>query len=227
MGHRLEKGTRLAREQARGDRKRRDHGIVENKLMNGRVAGEMTEARKEATRAPRAANPICTVTRTKEAMGVEGKARARAKARVKPDTATTAEWDSVPEGEKAEELTNLETRGDGGEWCWPRRNGITRWEKRVDPRPAFLYLTEDDEGEQASGGLNHLVSRNAGGAQWTWKTVTVVADSGAAENVMPRSMFPEIRHQTNGEVQAWKRVQRSRRREHQEVRAASHVRQDP
>ena len=29
---------------------------------------------------------------------------------------------------------------------------------------------EDDEGEQASGGLNHLVPRNAVGAQWTWKS---------------------------------------------------------
>ena len=63
-------------------------GIVEKELMNGRVAGETTEARKEAGRAPRAANPIGTVTRTKEA---REKARARAKARVKPDTATTAE----------------------------------------------------------------------------------------------------------------------------------------
>ena len=56
--------------------------------MNGRVAREMTEARKEARRAPRAANPIGTATRIQEA---RGKARARAKARVKPDTATTAE----------------------------------------------------------------------------------------------------------------------------------------
>ena len=46
--------------------------------------------------------------------------------------------------------------------------------------------------EEASGGLNHLVSPSAGGAQWTWKNVTVVVDSGAAENVMPRSMFLEI-----------------------------------
>ena len=43
-----------------------------------------------------------------------------------------------------------------------------------------------------SGGLNHRVSRNAGGAQWTWKKVIVVVDSGAAENVMQRSLFPEI-----------------------------------
>ena len=53
-----------------------------------RVPREMTEARKEARRAPRAANPIGTATRIKEA---RGKARARAKARVKPDTATTAD----------------------------------------------------------------------------------------------------------------------------------------
>ena len=57
----------------------------------------------------------------------------------------------------------------------------------MDPRPAFRYLAEDEE-EQASGGLNRL-PRNAGGAQWRWKKVTVVA---AAENVVPRSMFSEI-----------------------------------
>ena len=62
----------------------REHGIVEEELMNGRVAGEMTEPRKEAKRAPRAANPIGTVTRTREA-------REKARARVKSDTATTAE----------------------------------------------------------------------------------------------------------------------------------------
>ena len=42
-----------------------------------------------------------------------------------------------------------------------------------------------------SGGLNHLVPRNAGGLPWTWKKVAIAVDSGAAENVMPRSMFPE------------------------------------
>ena len=62
----------------------------------------------------------------------------------------------------------------------------------MDPRPAFHFLAEDDEEEQASGELNHLVSRSAAGAQWTWKKITVVVDSGAAENAMPRSMFPEI-----------------------------------
>ena len=98
---------------------------------------------------------------------------------------------SEPEGQNAEELASLETPDDEGEWCRPRRNRITRWSRRVDPRPAFHYLAEDDECEQTSRGLNHLVSRNARGAQWIWKKVTVVVDSGAAENVMPRSMFPD------------------------------------
>ena len=79
-----------------------------------------------------------------------------------------------------------------GEWCWPKKGRVTRWGRRSDSRAAVHSLAEEDEeGEQASGGLNHLVPRNAGGAQWTWK-VTVVVDSGAAENVMPRSMFPDI-----------------------------------
>ena len=62
----------------------------------------------------------------------------------------------------------------------------------MDPRPAFHYHAEDVEDEQVSGELNHLVQRNAGGAQWTWKKITVVVDSGGAENVMLRSMFTEI-----------------------------------
>ena len=97
-------------------------------------------------------------------------------------------------GEKGEELGSLEAPDDEGERCWPRRNRITRWRRR-DPTPAFHSLAEDED-EQASGGLNHRVSRNAGGAQWTWKEVTVVVDSGAAENVMPRSMFSEISKET-------------------------------
>ena len=59
-------------------------------------------------------------------------------------------------------------------------------------RPTFHDLTEDDEEEPASGGLNHLVQRSAGETQWTRKKVTVEVDSGAAETVMPRSVFPEI-----------------------------------
>ena len=102
----------------------------------------------------------------------------------------TSSWESEPEGENAEELASLETPDEEGEWCWPKNSRVTRWRRRIDSQPD--YLAEDDEGQQASGGLNHLLPRNAGGAQWTWKKVAMVVDSGAAENVMPRSMFPEI-----------------------------------
>ena len=77
-----------------------------------------------------------------------------------------------------------------GEWCWPKKGRVTRWGRKIDSRPAVHYLAEEDEDEQVSRDLNHLVSRSAAGTQWTWEKVTVVVDSGAAENVMPRSMFP-------------------------------------
>ena len=41
-------------------------------------------------------------------------------------------WESEPEGEKPEELACLEALDDEGEWCWPKRNRITRWRKRED-----------------------------------------------------------------------------------------------
>ena len=59
-----------------------------------------------------------------------------------------------------------------------------------------------------SGGLNHLVPRHAGGAQWTWKTVTVVVNPGAV-------------HRRNGEVQEWKRGEHIKN-----YGAANHVRQN-
>ena len=122
---------------------------------------------------------------------------------------------------------NLETPDEEGERCWLKKSRATRWGRRIDSRPAFHYLAEDDEGQQASEGLNHLVSPNAGGAQWTWKKVTVVVDSGAAENVMPRSMFPEIGIRQTERSKNGKGFKRTRRREHQELWTASHVRQDP
>ena len=60
------------------------------------------------------------------------------------------------------ELASLEAPDDEGEWSCPRRSRITRWRQRMDPTPAFHYFAEDDEDEQASGGLNKLVSRSAG-----------------------------------------------------------------
>ena len=53
---RLEKGTRPAREQARKDQTDQGRGIVAKELMNGRVAEEMTEERKEVRKAPWARN---------------------------------------------------------------------------------------------------------------------------------------------------------------------------
>ena len=72
------KDTGPAREQARRDRTDQEHGIVGKELMNGRAAREMMEARKEARRAPRAASPTGTVTRTKGSKG-KGKGKGKGK----------------------------------------------------------------------------------------------------------------------------------------------------
>ena len=179
------KGTKPAKEPAKRVQMDREHDIVEREPMYGRVAGEMTEPRKEARRAPKAASLNGTVTRTREAMEVQGKVRATVWTRAKPDTAMTAASTGISEllvhkkmtrshrgrvclkEKKTEELASLGTPDDEGEWCWPRRNRITRWSRRIDPQLALHYLAEDDEGEQASGGLNHMLSRNARGDQWT------------------------------------------------------------
>ena len=87
--------------------------------------------------------------------------KAKVKVRAKLWTNSTDEeddqgslWKSELEGKQPEELASLEAPDDGGEWCSPKRNRITRWRKREDQRPTFHYLAEDDE-EQVSGGLNH------------------------------------------------------------------------
>ena len=64
-------------------------------------------------------------------------------------------------------------------------------EKASGSKPPFRCLAEDDERKQVSGNEPFGPTKNAEGAQWTWKKVTVVV-SGAAENVMPRRMFSEI-----------------------------------
>ena len=116
------------------------HGIVGKQLRDGGKT-----QRQEGLQWPRAANPIGTVTRTRE------KTSARARARVKPDTATTAEsrgtseqtihtsgnsideeddqtssWESEPGGENAEGLASLEKPDEEGE-CWPKKSRVTRW----------------------------------------------------------------------------------------------------
>ena len=67
--------------------KKKERGSEEKWLMNGRVAEEQTEERKEVRRGRRAANLIGTVTKTKEAL----ETKAEAKARAKLDIASIAE----------------------------------------------------------------------------------------------------------------------------------------
>ena len=162
---------------------------MEKELVNGRVPGEMTEARKEARMAPRAANLIGPATSN----GSKGKGKGKGKA-------TTAESKGIGVNcpckwtNSIDERTNRSHRGRVSLKEKRHKNlRVARRRRRMVPaqeKPAFHCLAEDDGGEQASEGLNHLVSRNAGGDQWSWKKVTVVVDSRAAENVMPRSMFP-------------------------------------
>ena len=185
----------------------REHGIVGKELMNGRAAREMMEASKEARRAPRAANPIGTATRMGKGEGKSGTRYCydcgeqgdigvncpyKLPNSIDEEDDQTSSWESEPEGENAEEVASLETHDDEGEWCWPEKGRVTRWERRIDSRLAVHHLAEEDEDEQVSRGVNHLASRSAARTQWTWKKVTVVLDSGVVENVMPRSMFPEI-----------------------------------
>ena len=41
----------------------------------------------------------------------------------------TSSWESEPEGEHTEELASLETLDEEGEWCWPKKSRVTRWEE--------------------------------------------------------------------------------------------------
>ena len=74
-----------SRQGSRQERTKRSRTVVswKTELMHGRVAKEMTEAR----RAPRAANQIGTVTKTKDEM----EAKAKVKVRATPDIARIAE----------------------------------------------------------------------------------------------------------------------------------------
>ena len=130
--------------------------------MKGRVSEEMTEERMWVRRAPRAANLTGTVTKTRETL--EAKATAKRKDRretrkcydcgeqghigvncpykwtnsIDEKAYQGSSWEREPEGEKAQELANLETPDDEGEWCWPRRNRInseSEWTKTSISRP--------------------------------------------------------------------------------------------
>ena len=82
------KDTKLAKEQARKGQTGQELGNVEKELMSGKG---MTEERKAARKAPRTANLIGTVTKTKDPMGTKAEVKAKVKARAKLDTATIAE----------------------------------------------------------------------------------------------------------------------------------------
>ena len=74
---------------------------------------------------------------------------------------------------------------------------------REDQKPTFRCLAEDDEEEQASEGLNHLVQRNAGGSQYSWKKVTVVVDSRAAEKRNADEHVHRTTFRGNGKIEEW------------------------
>ena len=79
---------------------------------------------------------------------------------------------------------------------------------------------------KVSEDLNHLIQRDARGRRWMWKKVTVVVDSGAAENVMVRCTFSEISMKEIERCKSGDGVQRIRRSAHKELRAAGLVRQN-
>ena len=103
-----------------------DHGIVEKELMNGRMAREMTEARKGGK---------------KGSKGSKGKGKGKSKGKsetrycfdcgeqghigvncpykwansIEEEDDQTTSWESEPEGENAKELARLETPDEEGE----------------------------------------------------------------------------------------------------------------
>ena len=68
-------------EQARTDQTEQERGTEEKELLSVRVAQETMEERREARMAPRAANLIGTVTKTKDPMGTKAKGKAKATTR--------------------------------------------------------------------------------------------------------------------------------------------------
>ena len=105
-----------------------------------------------------------------------------------------------PEGENAEELVSVETHDEEGEWCWSKKGRVTRWERRIDSRPAVHYLAEEDEDEQVSRELNHLASRSAAGTQWTWKPVHRGSGLGSSRECDAEEHVSRDRDQTNRDV---------------------------
>ena len=72
--------TKPTMEQARKDRTDQGRGIVEKELVHGRTSEEMTEARKEITRA---ANLTRSVTGTKQALETKSEGKGTGKSETK------------------------------------------------------------------------------------------------------------------------------------------------
>ena len=114
-------------------------------LMNGRAAKETMDERRKGRKAPRAADLIGTMTKTKDPMKTKAKGKAKVKASgeqehigvhcpykwtisIDEEDDQGSTWESELEGRKPAELASLEAPDDEGEWCWPKRNRITGWE---------------------------------------------------------------------------------------------------
>ena len=160
--------------------------------------------------------PDCTVTRTKEALRTEGKCQGKGTSEARDCydcggqehvgvncpykwTNSTDEEDdqgssleSDLEGENAEELASLMTRESGaGPEGTESPDGESEW-----TQGQHVTTLAEDENEQVSGGLNHLVQQKAEGAQWTWEKVTVGSRLGCggardAEKHVPRNILPK------------------------------------
>ena len=107
---RLERIQRWQKEQARKDQTEQ-RGTEEKKLMNGRVAKETMEARREAS----AAN----------LMKEKGRGKGKSETRYCKDCTELerievhcpCKWTNSMD--EAEELASLEAPDDEGAWCWP------------------------------------------------------------------------------------------------------------
>ena len=133
----------------------REHGIVEKELMNGRVAGEMTEPRKEAKKGSKGSKLDWHGDKDKGGNGSKGKGKGKGKSKSETrycydcgeqghiglncpykwansidEYDQTSSWESEPEGENVGELASLEAPDEEGEWCRPKEEQSHLVERR-------------------------------------------------------------------------------------------------
>ena len=179
--------TKPAREQARKDRTDRVCGIVEKGADEWTSGRRDDGGKKGGNKGSKGSKHDWYGDKDKGGTGNKGKGKGKGKGKI-------------------------ETRYCYGCGIDEEDDQGSSWESEVELEKAEeLGLAEDDEDEQASGGLNHQVSRKAGGVQWTWKNVIVVVDSGAAENV---TCSPKYRLKKHRGPKKWERIQGTRRRAH-------------